>query len=71
MQGRKLEGYSGVQEKDDLALEWYGDTEDGAMWIDSRHILELEWLGPSDKVNMGVEGEGVIKDNCEVFNLNH
>lgn len=71
MQGRKSEGYSGVQEKDDLALEWDGDTEDGVMWIDSRHILELEWLGPSDEVNMGDEGEGVIKDNCEVFSLNH
>lgn len=52
-------------------MEWDGDTEDGAMWIDSRHILELEWLGPSDEVNMGDEGEGVIKDNCEVFSLNH
>lgn len=38
--------------------------------MDSRYILELGQLGPSDEVDKGDEGEGVIKNNSKVSGLN-
>lgn len=39
--------------------------------MDSRYISQLGRLGPSDEVDMGVEGEGVIKNDSKVSGLNH
>lgn len=39
--------------------------------MDSRYILELGQLGPSDEVDKGDEGEGVIKNNSKVSGLNN
>jgi hypothetical protein len=33
------------------------------MWTDSKYILKLEWLSPTDKMDIGDEAKGVIKNN--------
>lgn len=63
MQGENLQGHLGVWEINVIVPGQNGDSMNKEMWTDSKYILKLEWLSPTDKMDIGDEAKGVIKNN--------